>query len=144
MSLNDETVIADALRNKNLWFVVGLSANTSRAAHGVAATLLHAGKTVVAIHPRVEPVLGVPAYPTIAAAAASYGPPDVVDVFVNSRSVGPIVDEAVAAGAKVVWLQLGVIDHAAAQRASNAGVDVVMDRCPAIELPRLGPRRNDP
>lgn len=144
MSINDETVIADALHNDKVWFVVGLSTNTKRAAYGVAATLLRAGKTVVAIHPRVEPVLGVPAYPTIAAAAASCGPPDVVDVFVNSQLAGPIVDEAIAAGAKVVWLQLGVINNEAARRALAAGVDVVMDRCPAIELPRLGPRRNDP
>lgn len=137
-------MIAETLRTSQMWFVVGLSSNTTRAAHGVAATLLQAGKTVVAIHPRVEAVMGVPAFPTIAAATAALGPPDVVDIFVNSRLAGGIVDEAITAGAGVVWLQLGVIDHEAARRALAAGIDVIMDRCPAIELPRLGPRRHDP
>lgn len=140
MDINSESLITEALFDKQLWFVVGLSANTSRAAYGVAAKLLSAGRTVVAIHPRAESVLGVPAFTTIEAAAAQYGPPDVVDVFVNSGLAGGIVDQAIAAGASVVWLQLGVIDHAAADRALAAGVGVVMDRCPAIELLRLDPR----
>lgn len=144
MHINDETVITEALTSKPLWFVVGLSRNRERAAYGVAAALQRAGREVVAIHPRAESVHGVPAFPTIAAAAAAVGPPDVVDIFVNSSLAGSVVDQAVAAGAAVVWMQLGVIDQAAAQRALTAGVDVVMDRCPAIELPRLRPRRHNP
>ena len=85
------------------------------------------------MHPRAETVHGETGYSSVPDAAFAVGPIDVVDCFVNSRRVGEVVDAAIAVGAKAVWLQLGVIDEDAARRARDAGLDVVMDRCPAIE-----------
>jgi predicted CoA-binding protein len=111
------------------WAVVGWSPDPARDSHRVAAFLEARGKRVV----RVNPVADGPVPDVAAAAAELGGPPDVVDVFRRSDQAGAHVDEAIAAGAKAVWLQLGVIDEAAAQRARDAGLLVVMDRCPAIE-----------
>jgi uncharacterized protein len=118
------------------WAVVGLSTNTARAAHGVARFLQEHGKRIVPVHPRVEKVHGETGYPTLAAIPF---PVDCVDVFVRSELAGDIADEAVAAGAQAVWFQLGVVDPAAYRRVTAAGLDMVMDRCPAIEWPLLGP-----
>jgi len=90
------------------------------------------GKRIVPIYPRAEVVHGEQGYATIAEAAAAVGTPDVVDFFVRSDRAGAFVDEAIEAGAKAVWMQLGVIDEAAAQRAVDAGLEVIMDNCPAI------------
>ncbi|MFG2287532.1 CoA-binding protein [Streptomyces sp. NPDC048595] len=117
------------------WAVVGLSANEQRAAHGVAEVLQRFGKRIVPVHPKAETVHGEPGYPSLDAIPF---PVDVVDVFVNSELAGGIADEAVAVGAKAVWFQLGVVDEAAWDRVRDAGLDMVMDRCPAIEIPRLG------
>lgn len=117
------------------WAVVGLSANRERAAYGVAAVLQRFGKRVVPIHPKAETVHGEQGYPSLSAVPFKV---DVVDVFVNSGLAGQVADEAVAAGAAAVWFQLGVIDEAAYERTRAAGLDMVMDRCPAIEIPRLG------
>jgi uncharacterized protein len=117
------------------WAVVGLSNNERRAAHGVAEVLQHYGKRIVPVHPRAETVHGEPGYASLADIPFDV---DVVDVFVNSDLAGPIADEAVAKGAKAVWFQLGVVDEAAYGRTRAAGLDMVMDRCPAIEIPRLG------
>jgi predicted CoA-binding protein len=132
---NDPDVVRRLLTTPARWAVVGLSANRARTAYGIASYLQGLGMTIVPVHPKAETVHGEPGYPTLAAVP---GPIDVVDCFVNSHLVGAVVDEAIAAGAKAVWLQLGVIDEAAAARASAAGLDVVMDTCPAIEAPRLG------
>ncbi|MFF9914039.1 CoA-binding protein [Streptomyces sp. NPDC013457] len=119
------------------WAVVGLSSNRSRAAYGVAAVLQRYGKRIVPVHPKAETVHGEQGYASLADIPF---PVDVVDVFVNSEHAGQVADEAVAVGAKAVWFQLGVIDEAAYARTSGAGLDMVMDRCPAIEIPLLDPR----
>lgn len=137
--LNDPAVVHRLLTEPGRWAVVGLSTNSARAAYSVSAYLQELGHDVVAVHPRAESVHGAPGYPTV----LDVPPPvDVVDVFVNSSHAGAVVDHAIQAGAHAVWLQLGVVDDTAARRALDAGLDVVMDRCPAIEGRRLGlPRR---
>ncbi|MFJ3898998.1 CoA-binding protein [Streptomyces sp. NPDC090083] len=117
------------------WAVVGLSSNRSRAAYGVAEVLQRFGKRIVPVHPKAETVHGEQGYASLADIPF---PVDVVDVFVNSDLAGPVADEAVAIGAKAVWFQLGVIDASAYDRTRAAGLDMVMDHCPAIEIPRLG------
>ena len=120
------------LADTSLWFIVGLGNNPDRDAYGIAHLLQSRGKRIVPIYPRAEVVHGEQGYATIAEAAAAVGSPDVVDLFVRSDRVGPFVDDAIASGARAVWMQLGVIDEAAARRAVDAGLDVVMDNCPAI------------
>ncbi|MFI5980809.1 CoA-binding protein [Streptomyces sp. NPDC098789] len=116
------------------WAVVGLSNNSDRAAYGVARVLQRFGKRVVPVHPKAETVHGEQGYASLAAIPF---PVDVVDVFVNSALAGPVADEAAAAGARAVWFQLGVVDEDAFERTTSAGLDMVMDRCPAIEIPAL-------
>ena len=124
-------VIARILDESMTWFVVGLGNNPERDAYAVAGMLQSQGKRVIPIYPRAEVVHGEQGYATIAEAAAAIGPPDVVDMFVRSDRVGAFVDQAIAAGARAVWMQFGVIDEAAARRALGSGLDVVMDNCPA-------------
>ena len=132
----DEATIRKILTELgDTWAVVGLSANRDRAAYGVAQVLQRFGKRIVPVHPKADTVHGEQGYQTLADVP---GQVDVVDVFVRSELAGAVVDDAIAAGAKAVWLQLGVIDEEAAARAKAAGLDVVMDTCPAIEAPRLG------
>ncbi|WP_329564697.1 CoA-binding protein [Kitasatospora sp. NBC_01266] len=116
------------------WAVVGLSTNTRRAAYGVAQVLQRYGKRIVPVHPKAETVLGEQGYAALADIPFEV---DVVDVFVNSALAGKVADQAVAKGAEAVWFQLDVIDEAAYQRTTAAGLRMVMDRCPAIEIPRL-------
>ena len=133
---NDIEVVRRLLTTPGRWAVVGLSENRSRAAHGVAAYLQRTlGMKIIPVHPRAETVHGESGYASLAEVP---GDIDVVDVFVNSELAGDVVDQAISRGAKAVWLQLDVIDEDAAQRAKDAGLDVVMNTCPAIEGPRLG------
>ncbi|WP_030572392.1 CoA-binding protein [Streptomyces aureocirculatus] len=118
------------------WAVVGLSNNERRAAYGVAEVLQRYGKRIVPVHPKAETVHGEKGYASLAEIPFDV---DVVDVFVNSELAGAVADEAVAVGADAVWFQLGVVDEAAYERTRAAGLEMVMDRCPAIEIPRLGP-----
>ena len=97
------------------------------------------GRRIVPVHPAAATVHGERGYPTLAAAAAAHGAPDVVDVFVRSDLAGDVADQALAVGAGAVWFQLGVVDEAAAARVRAAGPAMVMDRCPAREWPMLGP-----
>ncbi|MFF5408132.1 CoA-binding protein [Streptomyces misionensis] len=116
------------------WAVVGLSGNSARPAHRVAQVLQRFGKRIVPVHPKAETVHGERGYACLADIPFDV---DVVDVFVNSSLAGAVADEAVAKGARAVWFQLGVVDEAAYARTREAGLDMVMDRCPAIEIPRL-------
>ena len=133
-----EDAIRRVLEGCRTWAVVGCSPSPSRDSHRIAALLQRRGYRVIPVNPAVHSVLGVRCYASVAEAVEAEGPVDVVDIFRRSADAGVHVDEAVALGASAVWRQLGVIDDAAAARARDAGLDVVMDRCPAIELPRLG------
>ena len=121
---NDDSVIARLLHTSSTWAVVGLSQNRTRTAYGVARFLQESlGHRVIPIHPRAEAALGEQV--------------GVVDCFVNSSRVGAVVDQAIEQaprlGITAIWLQLGVVDQDAAQRAKDAGLSVVMDTCPKIE-----------
>ncbi|MDQ8706478.1 CoA-binding protein [Streptomyces sp. LHD-70] len=131
----DEATIRRILTETgDTWAVVGLSGNRERAAYGVAEVLQRFGKRIVPIHPKAETVHGEQGYASLADVPF---PVDVVDVFVNGSLAGQVADEAVAVGARAVWFQLGVLDEAAYERTRAAGLDMVMDRCPAIEIPGL-------
>ncbi len=134
MDFADPAVIARLLTSTHTWAVVGASPDPSRDSHRIAALLQHHGFRVIPVNPAVDAVLGERAYASLAEIPDQV---DVVDIFRRADEAGGHVDEAIAVGAGAVWLQLGVVDPAAAQRAVAAGLDVVMDRCPAIELPRL-------
>ena len=129
-----ETVRRILTQDGDTWAVVGLSNNRGRAAYGVAEVLRRFGKRVVPVHPKAETVQGEQGYASLADIPFDV---DVVDVFVNSSLAGQVADEAVSKGAKAVWFQLDVVDSAAYDRTRAAGLDMVMDRCPAIEIPQL-------
>ncbi|MFI8369558.1 CoA-binding protein [Streptomyces sp. NPDC085466] len=131
----EETVRRILTATGDTWAIVGLSSNRERAAYGVAAVLQRFGKRIVPVHPKAETVHGEPGFASLADIPF---PVDVVDVFVNSDLAGAVADEAREIGAKAVWFQLGVVDEGAYARTTGAGLDMVMDRCPAIEIPRLG------
>jgi uncharacterized protein len=118
------------------WAVVGCSPDSRRDSHRIARLLQERGFRVIPVNPNVDELLGERCYPSLEAIPASERL-DVVDIFRRADRAGVHVDEAIAAGARAVWMQLGVIDEAAAERALAAGLLVVMDRCPAIESPRL-------
>jgi len=129
--------VAALLGARGTWAVVGCSPDPRRDSHRVAAFLQRSGFRVVPVNPHVDgEILGERCHPSIDAIPDDVGI-DVVDIFRRSEYAGGHVDEAIRRGAGGVWLQLGVIDAAAAARARSAGLRVVMDRCPAIELPRL-------
>ncbi len=114
--------------------MVGLSANPFRPSHFAAIYLLAAGYDVVPVNPREKEVLGRPSYASLPEVP---GPVEVVDIFRETSAVPDIVEDAIAIGAKVIWMQLGVIHEPAAERARSAGLEVVMDRCMKIEHARF-------
>ena len=118
------------------WAVVGLSGNPDRTAYRIAKMLQDRGKQIVPVHPEAPTVLGEQGYATLAEVPF---PIDVVDVFRRSESAGEFADQAVEVGAKGVWFQLGVVDHEAFRRTTDAGIPMVMDTCPAIEWGRRRP-----
>ena len=134
--------IRDILTSVKSIALVGWSPKPDRPSHGVAAFLKRRGYRVIPVNPGQagQEALGE----TVVAALAEAGPVDMVDIFRRSEEAGAVVDQAIAVGAKVVWMQLGVVDEAAAERARMAGLKVVMNRCPAIEIPRLGLSEQNP
>jgi predicted CoA-binding protein len=130
MSWQNPEDVAFMLDDCTTWAVVGLSGNPSRTAYSIARLLQERGKKIVPIHPDAPVVLGEQGYATLADVPF---PVDVVDVFRRSAAAGEFADQAVVAGARGVWFQLGVVDEAALERTRAAGVPMVMDTCPAIE-----------
>lgn len=137
---NDPQLIRELLMDPGVWVVVGLSGNTERTAYRVSRWMhVELGTPIIAVHPKAEAVHGGPGY------ASLDDIPDqdikVVDCFVNSALVGGVVDDAIRNKDRLqidaIWMQLGVVDQDAADRARAAGLDVVMDTCPKIEWPRL-------
>jgi predicted CoA-binding protein len=132
-SWQDRAAVDLMLDDLSTWAVVGLSGNPDRTAYRIAQLLQQRGKRIVPIHPDAPTVLGEQGYATLADVPF---PVDVVDVFRRSQDAGPFADQAVEIGAKGVWFQLGVVDEAAFERTTAAGVPMVMDTCPAIEWGR--------
>jgi predicted CoA-binding protein len=131
----DPATVDRMLDDLETWAVVGLSGDTSRTAYSIAGLLQRRGKRIVPVHPDAPTVLGEQGYATLADIPF---PVDVVDVFRRSEAAGDFADQAVAIGAKGVWFQLGVVDEAAYDRTTAAGVPMVMDTCPAIEWRKRG------
>jgi predicted CoA-binding protein len=120
----------DQMLKLKTWAIVGLSNNSERAAFGVAKVLIEKGHQIIPVHPKAETVHGQKGYEKLSDIP---GKVDVVDIFVNSELAGEVVNDAIALGAKGVWLQLDVIDAGAISRANDAGLLAVMNHCPAIE-----------
>lgn len=133
--VNDPEIIRRLLTTPARWAVVGLTNNPRRVAPAIARYLkAELNMQIIPVSLRAETVLDEQGYERLEQIP---GQIDVVNCFVNSRKVGDIVDQAIEVGASAVWMQLGVVDQAAAQRAKDAGLDVVMDTCPKIEYPLL-------
>jgi uncharacterized protein len=134
--LGDDGIEA-VLRDSHRIAVIGASSKPSRPSFGVFRYLVHQGYDCVPVNPAERDVLGIPAFRTLAEAVAETGPFDIVDVFRRSELCVPHAREAIDAGARCLWLQLGVVNWEAARLANDAGLLVVMDRCTAIEHRRL-------
>jgi predicted CoA-binding protein len=135
--LLDDAAIAALLLSRPRIAIVGASTRPYRASNGVLRNLRRLGYDVVAVNPSVAEIEGEPCYPTVAAAVAATGPVDVVDVFRRADQCVAHAREAVEAGARVLWLQLGIANLEAGRIAHEAGLGVVMDRCTSIEASRL-------
>jgi uncharacterized protein len=137
---SDPEVAERILRSFRVWAVVGCSPHPWRASHGVSRYLLRQGYEVIPVYPRAVEIHGLATYPDLASAAEdrpAESPIEVVDIFRASHRAGQHVDEAMAIGARAIWMQLDVWDEQAAARAQAAGLAVVMDRCPAIDHPAM-------
>lgn len=139
--MTDDAKIARILRRVKTIALVGWSPKADRPSHRVAAYLAGRGYRVIPVNPGQAGEMsgfGEVVRGSLAEVALEVGPVDMVDIFRRSEEVGPVVEEAIATGASVIWMQLGVENAEAAAKAEAAGLEVVMNRCPAIEIPRLG------
>lgn len=130
MTYEEQQTIEKVLRTAKTIATVGLSSDPDKASHKIPAYLQAQGYRVIPVNPRLEEALGEKAYGSLSEIKE---PIDVVQIFRPSAEVGPIVDEAIAAGAKVIWMQLGIADEQAAARARAAGLDVVMNQCMKVQ-----------
>lgn len=137
MLLTADADIAHLLENVRIIALVGASPKPDRASYRVMGFLLSQGYRVIPVNPNLngKAIHGQAVVASLADLRISV---DMVDIFRDSEAAGDVVDDAIAIGAKSVWMQLGVINPQAAARAAEAGLSVVMDHCPAIEIPRLG------
>ncbi len=137
MPLTTDDELRELLTETKTIALVGASDNPARASNGVMKFLLDKGFEVIPANPKLsgQELHGQQVVDDLVDIET---PIDLVDIFRNSEAAGEVVDAAIAAGAKAVWMQLGVINEKAAERAEAAGLKVVMDRCPKIEMPRLG------
>ncbi len=135
MPINSPETIEEVLKSSHTIAVVGLSSNPMRPSYGVARYLQQMGYRIIPVNPNESQVLGERAWPTLAAVPEPF---DLVNIFRRSEEAGHHVDEAIRIGARAVWMQDDVIDEAAAQRAVDAGLLVVMDRCMLREHMRMG------
>jgi uncharacterized protein len=137
----DDTGIRELLATTRRIAVIGASEDTGRPSNDVFRNLRASGFDCVPVNPNVASVDGVRAYPTLVEAVATTGPVDIVDVFRRAELCEPHAREAVAVGARCLWLQLGIVDWASARIADEGGLSVVMDRCLWVDYRRLGRRR---
>jgi predicted CoA-binding protein len=137
MPLTRDDDIAELLRSARTIAMIGASDRPDRASHGVMKFLQDWGYRVIPVNPQIggEHIHGEFVWRELAQIGV---PIDIVDIFRRPEAAGEAVDQAIFAGAKAVWMQIGVINEEAAARAEEAGLKVVMDRCPKIEIPRLG------
>jgi predicted CoA-binding protein len=133
---HDDAAVRRLLSGRPRIAMVGASDNPARDSHRVFGYLVQHGYPVTPVNPTTPTVRGVPTVPDLHAAAKE-GPIDIVDVFRAADQVGPVVDEAIAVGAKSLWFQFGVVNPPAIEKAVKAGLDVVVDRCIKIEHARL-------
>ncbi|MGZ8527693.1 MAG: CoA-binding protein [Candidatus Limnocylindrales bacterium] len=133
----DDAAAAEVLRAARRIAIVGASPDPGRPSHAVMRYLIHHGYECVPVNPNARDVLGLPTFRTVIEAVAETGPVDIVDVFRRSELCLPHAEEAVAVGARCLWLQLGVVNWEAARVAAAGGLGVVMDRCTAIEHRKL-------
>ena len=134
MPIEGDKAIETILRRARTIAVVGASPKPGRDSGTISTFLATKGYTVIPVNPAYEEVLGMKCYPALTSIGS---PVDIVDIFRNPDEVLPIIDEAIATGAKTVWMQLGVVNADAAKKAEQAGIQVIMDRCIAVEYRRL-------
>jgi uncharacterized protein len=134
---SDIETLRRILRDCHRIAVVGVSPDWNRPSHFVAKYLLEHGYEMIPINPNHAEILGRRCYPTLTRAHADGAAIDLVDCFRRPEHIGPIAAEAIAIGARALWMQLGIVDETAAAAARSAGLDVVMDRCIKIEHARL-------